>query len=134
MSEPGDVAPEILARLRPICRTLPEVTEQLAWIGLRWMIRRRTFAHVYTVDPRRHVVYARTVGTDEPVCVVTFRAPADELHALASGGYPLFRAPWGTNVIAMVLDDDTDWDEVGEFLTDSYCEQAPKKLAARVCP
>ena len=56
-----------------------------------------------------------------------------ELHALASGGYPLFRAPWGTNVIAMVLDDDTDWDEVGEFLTDSYCEQAPKKLAARVC-
>ena len=37
------------------------------------------------------------------------------LPALASGGYPLFRAPWGTNVIAMVLDDDTDWDEVGEF-------------------
>lgn len=132
MVEPGDVAPEILARLRPICRALPEVTEQLAWIGLRWVVRRKTFAHVYTVDPKRHLVYARTVATDEPVCVLTFRAPAEEMQALASGGFPLFRAPWGTNVIAMVLDDDTDWTEVGEFLTDSYCEQAPKKLAALV--
>ena len=28
--------------------------------------------------------------------------------------------------------DDTDWTELAELLTDSYCLQAPAKLAARV--
>ena len=32
----------------------------------------------------------------------------------------------------MLLDDDTDWEELAELLTDSYCVQAPKELAARV--
>jgi hypothetical protein len=31
-----------------------------------------------------------------------------------------------------VLDASTDWDEVGELLTESYCLLAPKKLAASV--
>ena len=32
----------------------------------------------------------------------------------------------------MLLDDDTDWIELAELLTDSYCIQAPMKLAAQV--
>jgi hypothetical protein len=32
----------------------------------------------------------------------------------------------------MVIDDDLDWDEVAELMTDSYCIQAPKRFAARV--
>ena len=32
----------------------------------------------------------------------------------------------------MLLDDDTDWTELGELLTDSYCLQAPARLAALV--
>jgi hypothetical protein len=32
----------------------------------------------------------------------------------------------------MVLDDDTDWDEVDEVVTESYCVLAPKELAAAV--
>ena len=32
----------------------------------------------------------------------------------------------------MILDDGTDWDEVAELLTDSYCIQAPAKLAGLV--
>lgn len=35
-------------------------------------------------------------------------------------------------MLGMVLDADTDWDEVGELLTESYCVQAPKRLAALV--
>jgi hypothetical protein len=31
-----------------------------------------------------------------------------------------------------VLDDDVDWDEVAELLTESYCLLAPKKLVALV--
>lgn len=30
------------------------------------------------------------------------------------------------------LDDETDWDEVAELLTDSYCLQAPAHLVERV--
>jgi hypothetical protein len=43
-----------------------------------------------------------------------------------------FKPSWGPDVLGVVLDDRTDWDEVGELLTDSYCLLAPKKLAARV--
>jgi hypothetical protein len=32
----------------------------------------------------------------------------------------------------MVLDDDTDWEERAELLTDSYCVQAPAALAEQV--
>ena len=44
----------------------------------------------------------------------------------------VFRAGWGRNVVGLVIDDHTDWDELAELLTDSYCVQAPKELAARV--
>jgi predicted DNA-binding protein (MmcQ/YjbR family) len=132
VSEPGDVAPEILERLRPICRGLPETVEELAWIGLRWRIRKRTFAHVYTVDPARHRVYARTTGSREPVCVLTFRSPPEDLAGLVAGGHPFFKAAWGTDVVALVLDGEVDWDEVAELLVESYRVLAPKRLAALV--
>lgn len=38
----------------------------------------------------------------------------------------------GANVVGIVLDDDVDWEEVSELLTESYCIMAPKKLAERV--
>ena len=34
--------------------------------------------------------------------------------------------------MGMHLDDTTDWDEVAEVLTESFCLLAPKKLVARV--
>ncbi|WP_202619075.1 MmcQ/YjbR family DNA-binding protein [Ornithinimicrobium cavernae] len=45
---------------------------------------------------------------------------------------PYFKAGWGQNVVGIVLDDDTDWEDLGEMLTDSYCLQAPATLAAQV--
>ncbi len=47
-------------------------------------------------------------------------------------GAPYFRSAWGGNVIGMVLGDDTDWDELAELLTDSYCLQTPTGLAEQV--
>jgi hypothetical protein len=44
-------------------------------------------------------------------------------------GYPFFKPGWGADVVGMVLDDDVDWDEVAELLTESYCVLAPKRLA-----
>ncbi|WP_328375218.1 MmcQ/YjbR family DNA-binding protein [Micromonospora zamorensis] len=134
MTEPGDVPPEVLDRLRPICLGLPETYEEPAWVGTRWRIRKRTFAHVLTVDPDRQVAHARAAEVDEPACLLTFRSPLDEIAGLLGGGHPFYKPEWGPTVVGMVLDGDTDWDEVAELLTESYCMLAPKRLAALVGP
>ncbi|UQU61496.1 MmcQ/YjbR family DNA-binding protein [Couchioplanes caeruleus] len=130
MPAPGDVPSAILARLRPICRSLPETYEEPAWVGVRWRIRRRTIAHVYPVDPGRAPVRPGRPVTG--ATLMTFRVPADDLLGLTAGGFPYSRAGWGPNVATAVLGDHTDWTEIGELLTDSYCEMAPKFLIARL--
>jgi YjbR len=121
MTDYADVPSEVVAALRGICRGMPEMVEEQAWAGTRWRIRTRTFAHVLTVD-----------APTGPTTVMTFRSSGPELDALRAAGHPFFRPGWGTNVVGMVIDDDVDWDEVAELLTESYCILAPKKLAALV--
>jgi hypothetical protein len=132
MSSPGDVPPDILDRLRPICRGLPETYEEPAWIGVRWRIRTRTVAHVYSPDTDRFPVYAELATAGEPPIVMTFRVPIEDLLGLTVGGFPFFRAPWGHNVAGVVLGDHTDWTEIAELITDSYCEMAPKFLVVQL--
>ncbi len=134
MTGPADVPAEILDRLRPVCLGLPETYEEPAWVGIRWRVRKRTFAHVLTVEPDHHAVYARAAATDEPVCVLTFRSPGEEIAGLVTGGHPFFKASWGADVVGLVLGDGdgVDWAEVAEMLTESYCVLAPKKLASQV--
>ncbi|MFG3642785.1 MmcQ/YjbR family DNA-binding protein [Micromonospora sp. NPDC047762] len=134
MTAPGDVPPEVLDRLRPICLGLPETYEEPAWVGTRWRIRKRTIAHVLTVDPDRQPVHARAAALDQPACLLTFRSPLDEIAGLLATGHPFYKPDWSPTVVGMVLDDNTDWEEVGELLTESYCVMAPKRLAARVGP
>jgi hypothetical protein len=38
----------------------------------------------------------------------------------------------GRNVVGAVLGDHTDWTEIAELITDSYCEMAPRFLVAWV--
>jgi hypothetical protein len=132
MTGPGDVPPEILDRLRPVCLGLPETYEEPAWVGTRWRIRKRTFAHVLTVGPDHPAAQARAAGGDQPICVLNFRSPGDEIAGLIGSGHPFYRPGWGDDVVGMVLDDDVDWTEVAELLTESYCVLAPKKLATLV--
>jgi hypothetical protein len=87
---------------------------------------------VLTVDPDHQTAYARAAATDQPVCVLTFRAPGDEIGGLVASGHPFFKPGWGADVVGMVLDDGVDWDEVAELLTDSYRVLAPKRLATLV--
>ncbi|MEV6305683.1 MmcQ/YjbR family DNA-binding protein [Actinoplanes sp. NPDC051861] len=132
MSEPGDVAPEIMERLRLICSGLPDVHEQPGWLGVRWLVRKRTVAHVYTPDVGRAPVYAPFLVDGEPPAVMAFRVPVEDLLGLTAPGFPYLRARWGRNVAVAVLGDHTDWTEITELVTDSYCEMAPKFLAAQV--
>ncbi|MEV4637608.1 MmcQ/YjbR family DNA-binding protein [Actinoplanes sp. NPDC049548] len=132
MSAPGDVPPEILNRLRRICRGLPEAYEEPAWIGVRWRIRKRTVAHVYTADPDRRLSYPERLTAGESPTLMTFRVPADDLLGLTGSGFPFFRADWGRNVAGAFLGDHTDWTETAQLLTDSYREMAPKYLITRL--
>ncbi|HUF33001.1 MAG TPA: MmcQ/YjbR family DNA-binding protein [Acidimicrobiales bacterium] len=122
MTEYADVPSEIVRRVRAACAHLPEAYEEQAFEGVRWRIRGSTLAHVI----------ARDYG-EGPVSHVTFHALSEELDALVATGDPFFPG-WGAGLVAMVLRSDgtTDWDEVRELLTESYCLLAPKKLVARL--
>jgi hypothetical protein len=127
-----DVADEIIDALAAICLRLPEVRQERAWLGTRWRVRNRTFAHVLPVAPGRPAAYAEAAGARAPITVLTFRLPTPELDALAAQGHPYFHARWGRQVAGLVIEDRVDWVEVAEHLTESYCLLAPQKLAALV--
>jgi len=130
--EYADVPAEVLVAVRQICLRLPDAYEEEAWAGTRWRVRKRTFAHVLTVEGGSDSAHSRAARTDGPTTLVTFRSSGEELQMLRSAGHPFFYAGWGRDVVGMVLDADTDWDEVAELLTESYCVLAPKKLVAQV--
>ena len=133
MTETSDAPLEVVERLGKICDGFPDAYEEDAWVGTRWRIRKRTFAHVLTIVSGVPAAYADAAGDDGPVTVMTFRAAGPELAALTTVGPPFFKARWGNDVVGIVLDEDeTDWDEVSELLAESYCIMAPKGLAKRL--
>lgn len=107
--------------MNAICAALPEVHEGYSPNGRSWLIRKNHFCQVFTVDDR-----------GGPKGIMIFRSEPPEFDALVHVGHPFFKPGWGAKVIGMVLDDELDWDEITELVTDSYCIQAPKRLAAQV--
>lgn len=132
MNQHADVPPGIVATLRPLCLGLPDAYEEPAWVGTRWRIRGRTFAHVLRIDGGWPPVYAGAAGIDGPATVLTFRSGGPELEVLRGAGHPFFPAEFGRDDVGMILDDDTDWSEVAELVTESYCLLAPRRLADQV--
>ena len=112
------VPEQMVRRIGAVLGALPEAVEEPAWVGVRWRVGQATIAHVF--------------GGEDQLFRITFRAEPDEVMAFEHLGAPYFRAGWGRNVVGLILDDDTDWSEVAELVTDSYCLQAPAHLAARV--
>ena len=108
----------MVLRIGAVMAGLPRTVEESAWVGTRWRVGQATIAHVF--------------GGEDQLFRITFRAEVDEVMAFEHLGEPYFRSGWGPNVVGMLLDDDTDWTELAELLTDSYCLQAPVKLAAQV--
>lgn len=123
---PGDV----IARLASIASALPDAYEEDAWTGVRWRVRNRTFAHVLVAQ--KGYTSAYLTGATEPTTVLTFRSSGEELLALTHAGPPFYQPPWSPTVVGMVLDNDTDWDEVAELVTESYRFCAPQKLTRRL--
>jgi predicted DNA-binding protein (MmcQ/YjbR family) len=117
-----DVDRDVLERLRARCLALPEAWEEQAWVGRRFLVRKRNFAHVFAMCDDHGTV----------TTVMAVRSPVAERDALVASGHPFFLLGWGRDAVGMVLDDDTDWEEVAEIVTESYCVLAPKKLVALV--
>jgi YjbR len=126
------IPPKILAKLRRICLALPEAYEEQAWVGTRWMIRKRNFAHVVKIEGGWPPAYARAAASDGPLVVVTFRASAmlrDTLRDAAPHFFvPAWGTRWGTKVVGIKLGADADWGEIKTLLVESYGVLAPQKL------
>ena len=130
-----DAPPEFVERLREICVSLPSAYEEDAWVGTRWCVRKKNFAHIVLIEDGWPPAYARAAGVEGApgmLCVLTFRSSGEELVALEAHGRPFFKPPWWTDIVGVEIDDDTDWDEIAELVTESYCLLAPAKLVALV--
>lgn len=134
MSRPARIEPsgDVVARIARTALALPDAYEEDAWTGVRWRVRNKTFAHVLVAQEGYTSAYRDMTGVTEPTTVLTFRSSGDELLALANAGPPFYQPPWSPTVVGMVLDDDTDWDEVAELVTESYRFCAPQKLRHRL--
>lgn len=132
MPQPTAVPDGILAKLRLACLDLPEAYEESAWVGTRWMVAKKNFAHVLMIDGGWPPAYAKAAHSDGPLCVLTFRLTRSMLDAPRFKRAPFFRPVWFPNIVGMSLDAMTDWDDVTVLVVESYCALAPKNLVALV--
>lgn len=124
--------PAVVQRLATIALALPEAHEEEAWTGVRWRIRSKTFAHVMVGQEGYESSFRDITGITEPTTVLTFHSSGDELLALTHAPLPFYKPPWSGTIVGMVIDDDADWAEVGELVTESYRCCAPQKLVRRL--
>lgn len=115
-----------------MCLDLPEVVEEKAWVGIRWCVNRKNFAHLLTIESGWPPAYAKAAATSGPATMCTFRLSRQHSAAARFARAPYFRPVWFPNIAGMVIDASTDWDELDELIRGSYRVLAPKKLVARM--
>lgn len=103
-------------RVHAILKGLPQCEEDEPWTGARWSVAGNTVAHIF--------------GGHDQLYRITFRATADEVAAFSHMGEPYFAI--AENAVGMLVDDETDWEELTECLIGSYLVQAPRQLAEEV--
>ena len=118
--EVPEVPDDIVERVRTLCLGLPESTGREDKWAYNYEIRRRSFCLlVAPADP-----------SGKPVPLLVVRADPDEREVLLAIGHPFFATRNGGDRLGILLNDDTDWEEIGELVTESYRRLAPKKLSA----
>jgi len=119
---------KVLAKIRIACRGLPEVREESAWVGVRWRVRTKTFAHVLMIANGWPPAYAEAAGTTGPACVLTFRSWGRTFEPEMFDRRPFFRPRWFANIVGVAIDAETDWAILREHIALSYRTMAPKAL------
>lgn len=110
-----EVPEEWVRRIGAVLEVLPECRRVDAWVGVQWKVGSTSVAHVF--------------GGEDQLFRIVFHADPDEVMAFQHLGPPYFRAGYGRDVVGLLLDDGTDWEELAELLTDGYCRRAPEHLA-----
>lgn len=118
---PGD---ELLARLREICSVLPGADEKISH-GRPAFFTKKIFAIYGAVTKGEH-----HAGDHDHALV--FMPATDELPAIDGDDRFFVPAYWGPSGWRGIDLDrpDTDWEEIGELVEDSFRETATKKLIA----
>ena len=126
-NSPIEVPEDMFERVSTLCLALPEVTMRVD----ASITRARSTAHSFDIRRRSFcLLVAREGPTGKPVPLLVLRAGPDERKALLSVGHPFFASRAGRDRIGVLLNDDTDWQEIRELVTESYRSIAPKKLTA----
>lgn len=110
-------------QLRKLCLALPEAHEVLAWGEPTFRIRNKIFA-MYANATNHHGAGHHAVWVKA--------APGDQEKLIAIDPETYFSPPYvgPKGWVGIRLDNDPDWDNIDEFLRDSYRLIAPKRLAA----
>ena len=111
------MAVDPLAAVRDIALAFPEAVEQETWGHPTFRVRKKIFCSFGE--------------TDTGQTSITMKAAPGEQDSLLAEGHPFFLPSYvgSKGWIGIVLDDETNWTEVGELLIDSYVQIAPKTLA-----
>ncbi len=126
----ADIKAEWLAQARAIALALPETTENETWEHPTFRVRDKIFSGIGVGDGATDF---RADGVTA-LTTMTMKAAPGEQESLLASGHPFFRPKYvgHRGWIGVIIDDDTDWSEIAELVTDSYCAIAPKKLARLV--
>jgi hypothetical protein len=114
-----EVPDDFVTGLDRCVRVLPEVEKSADRYAYAFKVRRRVFAYLFSVEDPSGAL----------ITMLVCRADPEERAALVAGGHPYFPPRSGRDRLGVVLDDATDWQEIGELVTESYRLVAPKKLA-----
>lgn len=115
-----DVPTHVLEDLRAICLALPGVREETAWVGIRWRVLKKSFAHVLMISNGHPPAYAKAARSSGPLCVLTFRSELAEFAPDVFKADPYFKPVWFANLAGMKIDDNTDWDAVEDHVMASH--------------
>lgn len=113
------MATEPLAALRDIALAFPDAVETEAYGQVAFRVRDKIFV---------------TYGTDNDGVQVSTKCAPGQQELLVKHGDPYFvpeytgRQGW----IGVHVDDETDWNEIGDLVIDSYREVAPRSLSQSI--
>ena len=117
--------PSPLVRLRRLCLLLPEAQEVEAWGAPTFRVKNKMFA-MYAAAENHH-------GGGRPA--VWCNATLDNQALMVRPRPDRFFVPpyvGPTGWVGVWLDRRVAWEELAEFLSDSYRMVAPKRLLARI--
>jgi hypothetical protein len=101
--------------------------------------KKKNFAQVLMIAngyPPAYVRVAKWLASHETsqeasskaICVLTFRTPEKAIHMPAYAKSPYFLPGWWPNIMGMVIDDKTSWQNIDRHINASYRALAPQKL------